>query len=59
MIQTLLRRDYFEQYKHNRKKVERKIVKIGTLFFECLNQIKSEFKENLPYKMIEVYGRSR
>ena len=50
------RRDYFEQYKHNRKKGREKDSKDWNAIFECLNQIKSEFKENLPYKMIEVYG---
>ena len=49
------RRDYFEQYKHNRKKGREKDSKDWNAIFECLNQIKSEFKENLPYKMIEVY----
>tara|TARA_B100001778_G_scaffold257028_1_gene217132 strand:- start:1426 stop:2268 length:843 start_codon:yes stop_codon:yes gene_type:complete len=50
------RRDYFEQYKHNRKKGREKDSKDWNAIFECLNQIKSEFKENLPYRFIEVYG---
>jgi len=50
------RRDYFEQYKHNRKKGREKDSKDWNAIFECLNQIKSEFKENLPYKFVEVYG---
>ena len=38
------RRDYFEQYKHNRKKGREKDSKDWNAIFECLNQIKSEFK---------------
>ena len=36
------RRDYFEQYKHNRKKGREKDSKDWNAIFECLNQIKSE-----------------
>ncbi len=50
------RRDYFEQYKHNRKKGREKDSNDWNAIFECLNAIKAEFKENLPYKFVEVYG---
>ena len=38
------------------KKVEKKMVGIGMIIFEVLNKIKSEIKENLPYKFLEIYG---
>ena len=50
------RRDYFPQYKANRKKVREESDKEWDAIFECLNEIKSELKEFFPYKHLEVYG---
>ena len=46
------RRDYFPNYKQVVKKVERNDSKDWDAIFNCLNKIKAEFKENLPYKYI-------
>ena len=50
------RRDYIPQYKASRRKGRQKSDLNWDSIFEFLNRIKSEFKENLPYKFIEVYG---
>jgi 5'-3' exonuclease len=50
------RRDFFPQYKQNRKKSREKDSKDWDNIFGVLNKIKAEFKENLPYKYLEVYG---
>ena len=50
------RRDFFPQYKSNRKKGRETDDKDWDTIFEVLNKIKSEIKENLPYKFLEVYG---
>ena len=50
------RRDFFPQYKSNRKKGRETDDKDWDAIFEVLNKIKSEIKENLPYKFLEVYG---
>ncbi|MDP7159316.1 MAG: hypothetical protein QF855_01805, partial [Candidatus Pacebacteria bacterium] len=50
------RRDYFPQYKANRKKIRESDDKDWTAIFSCLNQIKDEIFNNLPYKVLEVYG---
>ena len=50
------RRDYFPNYKQNRKKGREKDNKDWDAIFGCLNKIKAEFKKNLPYKYLEVYG---
>jgi len=50
------RRDYFPQYKYNRKKTREDSDKDWDAIFECLNEIKSELKEFFPYKHLEVYG---
>jgi len=50
------RRDFFPQYKAGRKKGRENDDKDWDAIFEVLNKIKSEFKENLPYKYLEVYG---
>ena len=50
------RRDYFPNYKQNRKKGREKDNKDWDAIFGCLNKIKAEFKKNLPYKYFEVYG---
>ena len=50
------RRDVFPQYKMNRKKGREKDNFDWHSIFGLLNSIKSEFKEILPYKFLEVYG---
>tara|TARA_B100000575_G_scaffold286886_1_gene284291 strand:- start:1263 stop:2108 length:846 start_codon:yes stop_codon:yes gene_type:complete len=50
------RRDYFPNYKAGRKKGRENDNKNWDAIFNCLNKIKSEFKENLPYKYLEIYG---
>ena len=50
------RRDFFPQYKSNRKKGREADGKDWDAIFEVLNKIKAEIKENLPYKFLEVYG---
>ena len=50
------RRDYFPNYKAGRKKGREKDSKDWDAIFNCLNKIKAEFKENLPYKYLEIYG---
>ena len=50
------RRDYFPNYKAGRKKGREKDNKDWDSIFGVLNKIKAEFKENLPYKYMEVYG---
>ena len=50
------RRDFFPQYKASRRTKREKDGKNWDAIFECLNTIKAEIKENLPYKFLEVYG---
>ena len=50
------RREYFPNYKAGRKKGREKDSKDWDAIFNCLNKIKAEFKENLPYKYLEIYG---
>jgi len=50
------RRDFFPQYKASRRKSREKDLKDWDNIFGALNMIKAEFKENLPYKYLEVYG---
>ena len=50
------RRDIFPQYKMNRKKGRERDNYDWDSIFGLLNSIKSEFKEILPYKFVEVYG---
>ena len=50
------RREYFPQYKAGRKKGREKDNKDWDKIFGVLNKIKAEFKDNLPYKYLEVYG---
>ena len=50
------RRDYFPEYKSGRRKGREKDNKNWDAIFLCLNQIKDELKNNLPYKFLEVYG---
>ena len=50
------RRDFFPQYKSNRRKNREEDNKDWDSIFEVLNQIKNEIKEFLPYKVVETYG---
>jgi 5'-3' exonuclease len=50
------RRDYFPQYKANRKKGREQSDLDWDVIFKCLNKIKEEIRSNMPYKSIEVYG---
>ena len=50
------RREYFPNYKAGRKKSREKDNKDWNKIFGVLNKIKAEFKDNLPYKYLEVYG---
>jgi len=50
------RRDYFPEYKHNRRKGRTSDSKDWDAIFDCLNTIKEEIKTNMPYKFLEVYG---
>ena len=50
------RKDIYPQYKQNRKKGRDNDTKDWDKIFGLLNAIKSEFKEILPYKYVEVYG---
>ena len=50
------RRDYFPEYKSGRRKTREKDDKNCDEIFLCLNEIKDELRENLPYKFLEVYG---
>jgi 5'-3' exonuclease len=52
----LARRDYFPNYKRNRKKTRDDSNLNWDAIFECLNTIKAELKEFFPYKFLEVYG---
>jgi len=50
------RRDFFPNYKASRRKGREKSDLDWDSIFEVLNKIKAEFKDNLPYKYLEVYG---
>jgi 5'-3' exonuclease len=50
------RRDYFPQYKSNRKKTRDGSGHDWDAIFECLNNIKAELIEFFPYKVLEVEG---
>lgn len=50
------RREYFPEYKASRKKTRESSGHDWDDIFECLNTIKSEIKDNFPYKVLEVYG---
>ena len=50
------RRDYFPNYKANRKKDREQSSYDWGEIFTLLNQIKDEVKDNFPYKVLEVYG---
>ena len=48
------RKSYFPQYKAHRKKAREDSGLDWNLFFEYLNQIREEIKENFPYKVIHL-----
>lgn len=50
------RRDFFPYYKKNRKKARENDSNNWEQIFECLNKIKQEIKDYLPYKHLEVQG---
>ena len=50
------RRDYFPNYKSNRKKDREASGLDWNLIFETLNNIRDEIRDNFPYKVIEVEG---
>ena len=50
------RRDFFPYYKKNRKKARDSDSNNWEQIFECLNKIKQEIKDYLPYKHLEVRG---
>lgn len=50
------RKSVFPHYKSHRKEAREKSALDWNLIFKCLNKIKTELKENFPYKVIEVDG---
>jgi len=50
------RRDFFPNYKGNRKKDREKSGLDWPLIFDTLNNIRDEIRETFPYKVIEVEG---
>ncbi len=50
------RTDVFPLYKKNRKKMKEESKFDFGLFYEHLNTLKAEFKDELPYRAVEVYG---
>jgi len=50
------RRDFFPQYKANRKKSREGSGHDWDAIFKCLNNIRDELIEFMPYKVLEVYG---
>ena len=50
------RRDYFPNYKANRKKDRANSGHDWDFIFTSLNSIRDEIKEYFPYKVLEVYG---
>ena len=50
------RRDYFPNYKANRKKDRASSGYDWDLIFTTLNSVRDEIKEHFPYKVLEVYG---
>ena len=50
------RRDYFPNYKINRKKERETTGHDWDVIFNCLNSIRDDLKKHFPYKVLEVYG---
>lgn len=48
------RKGYFPQYKAHRKKAREESGMDWNLFFQYLNQIREEIKQNFPYKVIHL-----
>lgn len=48
------RKDYFPNYKVNRKKSQEKSILDWNVIFELLNKIKDEIRENFPWQYISV-----
>ena len=54
-LKTLLEKRLFHNIDGRKKGRESSDLDWNSIF-DCLNKIKSEIKENLPYKCLEVYG---
>ena len=50
------RRDFFTEYKSGRRKTREKSSHDWDAIFLCLNQIKDELRNYMPYKFLEIYG---
>lgn len=50
------RRDYFPYYKARRKQKREESGLDWTNIFSCMNEVKSELKDFMPYKYVEVEG---
>ena len=50
------RRDYFPNYKANRKKDRASSGHDWDFIFTSLNDVRDEIKEHFPYKVLEIYG---
>ena len=50
------RRDFFPNYKSNRKKDREASGLDWNLIFETLNNIRDEIRDNFPYKVLDVEG---
>ena len=50
------RKDFFPQYKSNRKKMRESSDFDWDTIFNTLNVLKEELRTNFPYKILEVYG---
>lgn len=50
------RREYFPYYKANRKADREKSNIDWPILFDTLNQVKTEIKDNFPYRVIQVEG---
>lgn len=50
------RKDIFPQYKANRKKGRDASEMDWQKLFECLNVVRDEIKENMPYRVVQVEG---
>lgn len=50
------RRQAFPNYKSNRKKAREQSELDWNKIFSCLNKIRDEIKENMPYRVVQVEG---
>ena len=53
------RREYFPEYKAGRRKSRETSSHDWNDIFECLNVIKSEIRENFPYKVLEIVTKGK